>query len=115
MKNEILIKLANKEISTKEAYQSLYPKVVQHRRRRAHFVKLRITIPDEVGVTRFLRFLFFFPTPIFLGRMFLRFVKDNDGDNLPITKSELFQMLTTKGILLNVTAKSGEKIYIKTL
>jgi len=115
MKNEILLQLSNKEISTKEAYHLLYPKVVQHKRRRAHFVKFRISIPDEVGVNRFLRFLFLCPTPIFLARIVLKFVKDTDGDNLSIPKSELFRMLTVRGILLNVTAKSGEKIYIKTL
>ncbi len=115
MENTILQQLRNREISAKEAYEDLYPKVKFQKPRRAHFVKLRIIIPNEKGVTRFLKILFLLPAPLFMVKLGLRFVKfDSDGD-MPLSKSEIIKMISYKGIIVDVKTHSGEKVIIKTI
>lgn len=117
MTNELLNQLSQGLISPKEAYTQLY----QYRSnqkpskpRKAHFIKFRIIIPDERGVTRFLAFLFLLPIPLFVAKLFLRKMKF-ESTEMGISKADLMSMVSTRGILINVTAKDRTKIYIKTL
>ncbi|MBU1144311.1 MAG: hypothetical protein KJ971_00455 [Firmicutes bacterium] len=115
MVNNVLFQLRENEISPKEAYKELYPKGTKTKMRRAHFVKLKIRIPEEKGVNRFLGVLFLLPLPLFLVKFGLRLAKNIDEDTLPMPKDELLRMISYRGIKLSVNAKSGEKIIIKTI
>lgn len=112
---EALELLQQNKISTKKAYKRIYNQQTQLKfTNKAHFVKLKIVIPDEKGVTTFLRILFFIPFPLFIAKFALRFVKLDDKD-LPFSKTELIEMISNKGINVQVNASSKEKVYIKTI
>jgi len=114
VQNEILTKLSNNELSVAKAYKGLYSQPQRHRRR-AHFIKLRITIPDERGVTRFLAFLFFFPIPLFIGKIALRKMNNSSQYQIPLSKDELLDLISVHGIKIEVKTHDGEHIVIKTI
>jgi len=120
MDTGVLLDLQSNRINPKTAYKKLYKRENINRVpffKRAHFVKLKIIIPDEKGVSIFLRVLFFLPFPILLMRVILSFVKADkwDEDDIPLTKREIMNLITHRGIKVKVNAKSGEKILIKTI
>lgn len=116
MKNQVYDQLAAGEISVRKAYSELYKTPKVRRYPRAHFLKLRIRTPEEKGVNRFLAFLFWLPMPLFYVRIGLAFVKAKDGnDPLPLPKQEIMKLLSYRGIVVEVDAKDGTKILIKTL
>jgi hypothetical protein len=60
--------------------------------------------------------LFFFPIPLFFVRFAMKFVKiDKFSDDIPLDKKELVDLITHKGININVRSHSGEKVIIKTI
>ncbi|HPQ61742.1 MAG TPA: hypothetical protein PLH02_02520 [Bacillota bacterium] len=107
-------KLSNKEISVKKAYASLYEAEKSPKKHRASFVKLRITIPEEKGVNRFLAFLFFCPIPIFIFRWALRLAKTDLQAESGLSKKDIIELVSTKDIFIDVKTESGEKIRIRT-
>jgi hypothetical protein len=120
MTNQVLNQLVEGGITPREAYRTLYRVEKTPRIRRAHFIKLRITIPDDMKVTRLLNFLFWLPMPMFMVRVALRFAKiedklDKGDDGFQLSRKEIMNLITIRGILINVNAKSGEKIYIRTI
>ncbi len=115
-----LLKLQDNSITPEIAYKELYKNEKKVRIplfRRAHFIKLRIIIPEEKGVNRFLGVLFFLPLPILFVRIILSFVKINKymDDNDPISKKDIMRLISYKGTQVNVNTHSGEKIIIKTI
>ncbi|MGD9761957.1 MAG: VanZ family protein [Candidatus Izemoplasmatales bacterium] len=112
---QVLDLLAKKEISSKKAYKILYNnnEVIRFTNN-AHFVRLRIVIPEEKGVNTFLGILFFLPFPIFIIKLILPFIK-TETMNIPLTKSEIIKIITSKGINLVVNTSTNEKIIIKTI
>ncbi len=116
--SDTLTKLAGNEISTKKAYREIYNHEKRKKIRftnRAHFIKLQIHVPGEKGVNKFFKILFFLPFPIFLARPFLRFAKWDSEGNIPLSKTDLYNLISAKGINVVVNSKSGEKVYIKTI
>jgi VanZ family protein len=113
-----LARLQTNTISPEKAYKEMYK---NKRKRiaftnRAHFIKLRVKVPGEEKVNRFLAFLLFMPVPIFIVRFILNFIKlDKVNDDFPLSKRELVDLITRKGINISVDAKTGEKIIIKTI
>ena len=77
-------------------------------------MKLRIVIPEEKGVNTFLGVLFFLPFPIFIVKLVLPFIK-MDNMNIPLSKSEMLKIITSKDIRLVVNTSTKEKIIIKTI
>jgi hypothetical protein len=115
MQNQTLNRLKAGKIGKREAYRLLYPKPARVRGpKRAHFVKLRIRIPESKGVTAFLAFLFFLPAPLFLAKMIVKRVKFDEGDG-QIDKQELMRLIATRGLKVDVKTHDGVSIYIKTL
>ena len=115
-----LEQLQGKKINPEQAYNEIYNKKRKRKRipffRRASFVKLRIKVPDQKGVNRFLRVLFFMPFPILILRIILSFVKfDKYTDDIPFSKSEIIGLIQSKGIKIEVDSHSGEKVLIKTI
>jgi len=114
MSNQVLQNLQAKTISTKEAYQELYVSKKQTFFRRAHFVRLKIQVPDDKTANRLMRFLFLLPVPLLLVKIALKFVKDKGDESLPLTKAQIYDLISYKGIKVEINSQSGEKIYIKT-
>jgi len=88
---EILQKIERNELNAVDAYKELYPQKKSKMGKRAYFVKMRISIPEEGrGINTFLRILFALPIPIMFARMGLRFsnrfVKDDNVDLDQISK-----------------------------
>jgi len=115
MNNQTLLKLSTGQLSKSQAYKALYATPKVRMGRRAHFVKLRIVIPEEKGVTRFLTFLFLLPIPLFFAKIALRKMKNTESNEIPISKDELLRLISVKGIKLSVNTHTGEKIFIKTI
>lgn len=112
---QALTLLQNQEISAKKAYKSIYRKdeLIKFTNK-AHFVKLKIIVPDEKGVNVFLRILFFLPIPLLLVKIAFPFIKIENTD-MPFSKTELLQMITSKNISIVVNASTKEKVIIKTI
>lgn len=113
-----LMKLQDNSITPEKAYKELY----NPRRKKllitkkAHFIKVRIKTPDDKGANRLLAVLLFFPIPIFIIRFFFMFVKKESlGDEIPLTKSEIIDMISQTNIRVQVNTNSGEKILVKTI
>jgi hypothetical protein len=115
MENQTLVRLGRKEIGKAKAYRALFPKPVRDRGpKRAHFIKLRIRIPESKGVSAFLAFLFWLPTPILFVRVILGFVK-LDQEDMPFTKQELIRLIAVRGVKVEVKSTEGVRVYIKTI
>jgi hypothetical protein len=116
MENQVLVQCGTKEMNARQAYKALYRSRLPKSPRRAHFIKLRITIPESKGTSRFLAFLFLLPVPLFYVRIGLGFVKAKDGEEpLPIPKSEIMRLLHFRGIRVQVDSHDGTHIDIRTL
>lgn len=112
---EVLNKLQSKELSPRKAYKYIYNNEKYLRfTNNAHFVKLKIIIPDEKKVTKFLSVLFFLPIPLVIFKIAIPFIKFDDKD-MPISKAELLKIVNSKGIKVKVNAHTKEKIIIKTI
>ncbi|HAQ56431.1 MAG TPA: hypothetical protein DCR44_03380 [Acholeplasmatales bacterium] len=115
MENQTLDRLGRKEIGKRQAYRALFPKPLKERGpKRAHFIKLRIRIPESKGVTNFLAFLFWLPLPILFARMILGFVK-LDTKDMPLDKQEIIKLIAVRGIKVEVKTTDGVRVYIKTI
>jgi|LGOV01.1.fsa_nt_gb hypothetical protein len=86
--DKVLSQIESGELTSQEALSILYPEK-QHRvsrpGKRATFIKLKITVPEEgKGINTFLRILFALPIPMIFARLGLRiakrFVKEEDED-----------------------------------
>ncbi len=66
--NEILSTLYHGEITTQDAYDAMYKSKPSIKKlRRARYLRMRITLPDEsAALNSFLRMLFIFPIPLWL-------------------------------------------------
>lgn len=89
--DSVLKKLENNEISSTEALSELYPEPKTRPGKKAYFIKMKISVPEEgKGVNRLLKVLFFFPFPMIFARIGIRFanrfVKDQGIDMSEISK-----------------------------
>lgn len=115
-KSEVLNQLSLKEINQLEAYRLLFPKVRTRKARKAKFVKLKIYIPENKGVSLFINLLFFLPLPITLVSFFLRKKINNTiSDQLPMSYKEFIDVASIKGARIEVLAKDRTKILIYTI
>ncbi|HOW38644.1 MAG TPA: hypothetical protein PLZ76_07020 [Bacillota bacterium] len=116
MTNEILLQISQGLMKPREAYRELYRVPRAPRKGRAHFLKLRIRIPGERGLSAFLAFLFLFPLPLFIVRLFLRKMKpESMGGDVPFTPAQMMELIRYRGINIEVKAKDGTRVLIKTL
>ncbi len=114
MQNQTLYRLTSKEISKREAYSELFPKPTKiPGPKRAHFVRLRIIVPDQKGVSRFLAFLFLLPIPLFYARIALRHIKQDE--DMPLDSKELMRLIAIRGLIVDIKTHDGTKVYIKTI
>lgn len=106
-----LSKLESQEITPELAYKELYNKKEPKPGKRATFIKLRITIPNEgKGLNTFLRILFALPIPLIFARWglkvagrFTTFDEENEVD----LKQLLNLIKYSKGTKIKVEAKDA--------
>ncbi len=113
-----LARLADNKITAEKAYQKMFLKKEKYRvpfSRRAHFLKLKIQSPSAKGVNTLLKILFLIPFPIGIVRFGLRFVKMDFKEEVGMSKNEILDMISSKGIEINVDTKDGDKIVVKTI
>ena len=115
MNSETLQMVKCGDLRPKEAYRMLYPDNKPKRLRRAWFIKLRINIPKEKGVNRFLAVLFFLPFPIFLAKLALRFVKNDSLKDSGLTTKDIMNIISYRGIKVEVMTSDNTNILIKTI
>ena len=108
---KVLSRLESEELTPELAYKELYSKKEPKPGKRATFIKLRITVPNEgKGVNTFLRILFALPIPLIFARWGLRiasrfttFDEENDVDLNEVLKFIKY----SKGTKIKVEAKDA--------
>lgn len=84
MKVELLEKVANGNVSPRNAYRQLY------KRTRPYFYKLRITMNEAKHISRLINFFFLLPTPLFIIRLIINLsFKDIEKSKLKLVKEAL--------------------------
>ena len=83
--------------------------------KKAHFLIMRIKIKDSPGVTLLLKILFLLPFPLFFVRIFINLVPKKALQDVSISKKDLKEILTAKGVLIDIHSKDGDHIFIKTI
>ncbi|MBN2268278.1 MAG: hypothetical protein V3569_03450 [Acholeplasmataceae bacterium] len=113
---EVLNQLEQKKIHLKKAYQMLYKKQKERKPRRAHFVKMSISIPEEKGVNAFLKILLFLPIPLWIVKLVLK-KRGNQklSDEIPITFKEMLDLMMIRGSRVDVKTQDQVKVLIKTI
>ncbi len=112
---EVLNKCELKELSAKKAYQELYTQDSYRKLQRAHFVILKIRINKRLGLTAFLAFLFAFPIPIGIVKIFLGKKRHEIIDeSFPITYGQLINDFMLKNINIDIHTKNEVRIHIET-
>jgi uncharacterized protein YneF (UPF0154 family) len=116
-KYEVLNQLNKKELKPKAAYKLLFNEQKIQRAHQAGFVKLKIWIPENKGVSIFLGILFFLPIPLFIIRWVInrRINQEQISEQIPLTPKEIVQMISVRGAKLNVQTKDNVKISLKTI
>jgi len=115
-KIEVLNQLEDKQIDYKRAYHLLYPNIEEKKPGRAHFIKVKIKIPDQTGVNVLLSVLLVLPIPIWLIRMIIR--RRNEikfNDDFKMDPKDLIDLISLKGVKVMIKASSNERIYLKTI
>ena len=115
-KIEVLNQLESKQIDYKTAYHLLYPKIEERKPQRAHFIKVKIRIPDQSGVNALLSVLLILPIPIFIIRWVIKKRSDIKlGNDFNISPEDLITLISLKGVKVNIIASSNERILLKTI
>ncbi len=121
-KNEVLNQLKEKKISVNKAYDLLYGnEITQTKLRKAHFIKLKFDIKDEKFANALLKTVFLFPVPMFLIKWVIKLVMKKGVqnvkgmENVPLTQEQIIELVSCKGILVDIDAHDDAKILIKTI
>lgn len=114
--DKVLTKLENQDLTPELAYKELYNKKRQKPGKRASFVKLNITVPNEgKGLNTFLRILFALPIPLIFASWGLKigrkYGKLDENDNMDFEEL-LYLLKYSKGTSIQVDAKDA-KVDIK--
>ncbi|MBE0700521.1 MAG: hypothetical protein IH571_02430 [Acholeplasmataceae bacterium] len=115
-KHEVLNQLHKNEINPKRAYRLLYSHHKERKPRKAHFVKIGIRIPESRGISILLAILFILPIYIGLIKLLIKiFAKNGTIGNSNLTAQDLIDLVSVRGVKVNINASSGEKVLIRTL
>ncbi|MBU1094699.1 MAG: hypothetical protein KKH01_09605 [Firmicutes bacterium] len=118
-KYEVLNQLNNNELDTTKAYNLLYKIPKERKPKKAFFLKVRIRVPESKGATIFLGILLFLPMPIVLAKLFIpRKIKNSTSpisDQLPVNFSEMLQLISMRGIKIDIKTHDNVRVYMKTI
>ncbi len=108
---KVLNKLESNELTPDLAYKELYPVKKTKPGKRAHFIKMRIHVPDEgKKVNGFLKVLFALPIPIMFARIGLGFAKRfTDMEDQEIDFNEIARLLKySKHTCVSIDSKDAQ-------
>lgn len=114
-KYQVLNELSENKISVTKAYKLIYDDAPQFKK--AHFVKIKVRINESRGISLLLAILFFIPIPLSIIKMFARIaIKKGYKDlkDIPLSIDDIMQVISAKGIKVDVDAHDEAKIYLKT-
>ncbi|MDY0294786.1 MAG: hypothetical protein RBQ71_03160 [Acholeplasmataceae bacterium] len=115
-KDEVLTQTSQKELNPKQAYNLLYKNQKERKPRRASFVKVRIHVPESRGVNIFLSVILLLPLPIFLIKWIIgRRGNQVINDQFQLTANELIELISIKGVKVDVKSHTHERVLIKTI
>jgi len=115
-KDEVLTQISQKEIKPKQAYRMLYPHTKQRKPRRASFVKIHVHANEGKAVNIFLGIILLLPIPIFLIKWIVGKRADKIvNEQFNITAREFLQMISIRGVRVDVKSKDNERVLIKTI
>lgn len=115
-KDEVLTQISQKEIKPKQAYRMLYPQTKQRKPRRASFVKIHVKTDEGKAINIFLGIILFLPIPIFLIKWIVgRRTNMVLNEELNITADEFLQMISVRGVRIEVKSKDNERVLVKTI
>lgn len=115
-KFEVLNQLNQNQLDTKKAYKLLFKSPRERKPRKAHWVKVRISIPESKGVTILLAILLALPIHIGIIKWIVsRRANKQLSDQIPMTPRELIELVSLKGVLVNIHTKTNERIMLKTI
>ena len=115
-KYEVLHQLNNQKISAITAYKLLYG--YRHKMKKAHFIKFKINVIDDKKTNRLLTVLFLFPIPLVFVKIILKiFMKKKNIyiKQIPLSTNEIIELISYKGLIVNVAAHDEANIVIKTI
>ncbi|TNF09325.1 MAG: hypothetical protein EP317_00980 [Bacillota bacterium] len=115
-KFEVLNQLNQNQLDTKKAYKLLFEQPRERKPRKAHWVKVRISIPESRGVTILLAVLLALPIHIGIIKWIVsRRAKQQISEQIPITPGDLIELVSLKGVLVNIHTKTNERIMLRTI
>jgi hypothetical protein len=115
-KYEVLNQLNQKQIRTKKAYSLLFHEEKDRMPRRARFVKVRISVPDSKGVSLFLAVLLAFPIHIGIIKWIVsKKANFQISEQFQMTPMELIELISIRGVKVDVKSKNNEKVFVKTI
>lgn len=112
-REEILDQLYNKQLRAASAYKLLYSSNKYRKPRRANFVKIKINIPKSRKLNTLLASIFLLPIPLVVFKALLSFAKKEAYSQF--SREQILQIISIKGIKIDITAAEGEIIGIKTI
>jgi hypothetical protein len=115
-KYEVLNQLNQNQIGNKEAYNLLFPQETTRKPHRARFVKVRISVPDSKGVSIFLAILLACPIPISIIKWAISKKKNIQiSEQFQMTPMELIELISIRGVKVDIISKDNEKVFVKTI
>lgn len=115
-KYEVLTQLNQNQLQPSHAYQMLFAQPKERKPHRAHFIKLKIRVPESKAATVFLAVLFALPIHIGLVKLFLsRKMEQIVSDQLALTYREVIDLVAIKGVVVDIKTSDHVRVYIKTI
>ena len=115
-KYEVLNQLNQNQIGIKEAYNLLFQQENAKKPHRARFIKVRISVPESKGVSIFLAILLAFPIPISIIKWAIsKKANIQVSEQFQMTPMELIELISIRGVKVDITSKNNEKVFVRTI
>ena len=115
-KYEVLTEVKQNQLKPHKAYQLLFHYPKERKARKAHWVRVKISIPESKGVSLLLGVLLALPIHIGMIKWIVSKRANRPiSDQFQFTPKELLEMIAIKGVKVNIQTKTNERIRISTV
>ena len=115
-KYEVLTEVKQNQIKPHEAYQLMFKYPKERKPKKAHWVKVKIHIPESKGVSLLLAVLLALPIHIGIIKWIVSKRANRPiSDQFQFTPKEVLEMISIKGVKVNIQTRTNEKILISTV
>ena len=83
--------------------------------KQAWFTIIRIRIREHPTASFFLNLLFLLPIPVVIFKLMISLIPSKVFNQAPISKKDIKKIIGARGILVDVKAKTGERVYIRNI